>query len=48
MTTDTLEKTDYTQLIEDLAKKGRAAQRKLARASDAEKAAGLRAAARCR
>lgn len=46
MTTETLEKTDYTQLIEDLAKKGRAAQRKLARASDAEKAAGLRAAAK--
>ena len=46
MTTDTLEKTDFTQLIEDLAKKGRAAQRKLARASDAEKADGLRAAAK--
>jgi len=46
MTTETLEKTDFTQLIEDLAKKGRAAQRKLARATDEEKAAGLRAAAK--
>lgn len=46
MTTQTLEKTDYSQLITQLAQKGRAAQRKLARASDAEKAAGLRAAAK--
>ena len=46
MTTDTLEKTDFTSLVEELATKGRAAQRKLARASDAEKSAGLRAAAR--
>lgn len=46
MTTQTLEKTDFTSLIEKLAKKGRAAQRRLARATDAEKAAGLRAAAR--
>lgn len=46
MTTQTLEKTDFTSLIEKLAKKGRAAQRRLARATDAEKAAGLRAAAK--
>ena len=46
MTTDTLEKTDFTSLVAELATKGRAAQRKLARASDAEKSAGLRAAAR--
>ncbi|MFB0611848.1 glutamate-5-semialdehyde dehydrogenase [Aurantiacibacter poecillastricola] len=46
MTTLTETKTDFTSLIADLAKDGRAAQRKLARATDAEKAAGLRAAAR--
>lgn len=38
--------TDYSALVEQLARKGRTAQRLLARASDAEKAAGLRAAAR--
>ncbi|MGB3798104.1 MAG: glutamate-5-semialdehyde dehydrogenase, partial [Alteraurantiacibacter sp.] len=38
--------TDYSTLIEKLAKAGRSAQRKLARATDADKAAGLRAAAR--
>ncbi len=46
MQTDTDTKTDYSTLIADLARKGRAAQRKLARASDEEKAAGLRAAAK--
>ncbi|WAT17228.1 glutamate-5-semialdehyde dehydrogenase [Aurantiacibacter sp. MUD11] len=45
MSTETLERTDFDALIADLAKKGRAAQRQLARATDAEKAAGLRAAA---
>ncbi len=38
--------TDYSALIEELAHAGRAAQRKLARAADADKAAGLRAAAK--
>jgi len=46
MTTETDTKTDYSNLIEELARKGRAAQRQLARASDEEKAAGLRAAAK--
>jgi glutamate-5-semialdehyde dehydrogenase len=46
MHSETDTQTDYSTLIEDLARKGRAAQRQLARASDAEKAAGLRAAAR--
>ncbi len=46
MTNQTDSKTDYSTLIEELATKGRAAQRKLARASDADKAAGLRAAAK--
>ena len=46
MQTETDTNTDYSALIEELARKGRAAQRQLARASDAEKAAGLRAAAK--
>ena len=45
--TDTLEKPqDTTELVHDLARKGRDAQRQLARMSDAEKAAALRSAAK--
>ncbi len=46
MIDETDKTTDYTTLIEELAHAGRAAQRKLARATDAEKSAGLRAAAK--
>ncbi len=46
MTDETRTTTDYSTLIEELAHAGRAAQRKLARASDADKSAGLRAAAK--
>ncbi|MWV26299.1 glutamate-5-semialdehyde dehydrogenase [Aurantiacibacter rhizosphaerae] len=46
MTDKTHSKTDHTSLITELATAGRLAQRKLARATDAEKADGLRAAAK--
>ncbi len=46
MTDETDTKTDYSTLIAELAHAGRSAQRQLARATDAEKAAGLRAAAK--
>ena len=45
MASDPLPRTDYSALVADLARAGRAAQRQLARLGDGEKAAALRAAA---